>query len=178
MASSPAQASQLGVDDLAVAEVDVAVLPAPLRQVDDAALARDLEGLQQVDDGHVLASSPRSACGPDVVRAVGRDVLLRAARQEQVHARDELAHEDGLGEVVLDAELEAPDLVLDRLLAGQEDDGDGRPLGPLLQLAHEGVAVELGQARVAEDQVGRERLDLGERVEAVGGRGDAVARPS
>ena len=53
--------------------------------------------------------------------------------------------------------------------------GIAGPLRALLELAHERVAVELRQARVAEDEVGRERLDLGERVEAVGRRRDAVA---
>src|SRR5262249_11293004 len=67
------------------------------------------------------------------------------------------------------------DLVLDRLLAGQEDDGDGRPLRPLLELADQAVPVELGEPRVAQDQVGRGELDLGERVGAVFGRGDAVS---
>ena len=63
------------------------------------------------------------------LRVARGDALLRAPRQEQVHARDELAHEDRLGEVVLDAELEAADLVLDRFLAREEDDRNARPLG-------------------------------------------------
>ena len=98
-------------------------------------------------------------------RQARRDALLRAAREEQVHARDQLAHEDGLGEVVLDAELEAADLVLDRLLAREEHDRDRGPLGLLLEPAHQRVAIERGKAGVGEDQIGRRVLDLRERVE-------------
>ena len=120
-------------------------------------------------------STPRNACLPRERRAARGDVLLRATGEEQVHPGDELAHEDGLREVVLDAQLEPADLVLDRLLAREKDDRDRRPLGALLELAHQGVPVELGQPRVAENEVRRERLDLGERIEPVCGRGDAVA---
>ena len=70
---------------------------------------------------------PLKRVRPRRARCARGDALARAPREEQVHARDELADEDRLGEVVLDAELEAADLVLDRLLAREEDDRDRSP---------------------------------------------------
>jgi hypothetical protein len=103
------------------------------------------------------------------------DAFPRPPRQEKVDPSDQLANEDGLGEVVLHPQLEAADLVLDRLLAGEEHDGDLPPVRVLLEATDERVAVHLGQARVAEDQIGHRELDLLERVEAVLGGGHAVA---
>jgi hypothetical protein len=61
-------------------------------------------------------------------------------------------------------------------LAREKNDRNSRPLDPLLELSYERVAVELWEAGVGEDEIRRERLDFGERVESVGGRGHAVAR--
>ncbi len=120
------KAPELRVDDLPVAEVDVRLLRRPA-QVNDAALARDLERLQEVDHRHVLRRSREAGPPRQGLRRGGRDVLLRTPREEEVDSGDELANEDGLREVVLDAELEPANLVLDRLLARQEDDGDRLP---------------------------------------------------
>ena len=70
--------------------------------------------------------------------------LLRAPRQQQIHARDQLAHEDRLGEVVLDAQLQTANLVLDGLLTGEEHDGDVRVLRPILHATDELVAIQPG----------------------------------
>ena len=101
--------------------------------------------------------------------------LLRAAREDDVHAREQLADEDGLREVVLDAELEPADLVLDRALRREEDDRDARPLAALPEAADERVAVELRQLRVGDDEVGRLVLDHLERGRAVVRARDVVA---
>ena len=169
-----AQAPEVGVDHLPLAEVDVRRLH-PAREVNDAALPRHLEGLQEIDDGHVGDRPAEARLPPGEQLVLRRDVLLRPSREEQVHARQELPDEDRLRQVVLDAELEAANLVLDRLLARQEDDGDDGPLRLLLELPDERVAVELREARVGEDEIGRREIELRQRVLPVGGRGYAVA---
>ncbi len=168
-----AERTELCVDHLAVAEVDVCV-GVTARQVEDAALPRHLERLQEVDDRHV-GGRPREprAAGEAAGR---RDGLLGSPCQQEVDAREQLADEDRLGEVVLDAELETADFVLDRALAREEDDRDARPLGALLEAPHEGVAVELRQPGVGQDEVRCGQLQLGQGVEAVGRRGDGIPR--
>ena len=168
-----AEAAELGVDHLAVAEVDVPLLAAAAK-VNDAALPRYLEGLEQIDHGHVRRR-PGEARPPRRGAARGGDVLLRPAREEQVHPRDELADEDRLRQVVLDPELEAANLVLDRLLAREKDDGDARPLRRSFSLRTRVYPSSLGRRVSLRTRSGVERFDLRERVQAVGGRGDAVA---
>ena len=141
--------------------------------VKDAALPRYLERLQKVDDGHVLDRTLEF--GSTRLRLARRDALLRAPREKEVHARDELAHEDRLGEVVLDAELEPADLVFDRFLARQKDDRDRGPFRTLFEPPDERIAVHAGQLGVGEDEIGRRELDLAEGIHAVSSRGDAVA---
>ena len=133
---------------------------------DRAALLRDLERLQEIDDGHVVRSSPAKRVFSVADDALVGETLLRATREDDVHAREQLADEDGLGEVVLDAELEPADLVLDRALRREEDDGDRRPLAALPEAADERVAVDLGQLRVGDDEVRRLVLDHLERGRA------------
>jgi hypothetical protein len=84
--------------------------------------------------------------------------------QEDLDAREDLFDVDRLGEVVLHAELEAANLVLDVGLRGQEDERDRRPVGVLLEPLDQLEAVHLRHLRVGDDQVRRGRLDLAERV--------------
>src|SRR5690606_26266478 len=91
------------------------------------------------------------------------------------HARDQLAHEDGFGQVIFDAQLEPANLVLDGLLTGEQYDRDARVLRLLFYPPHEFVPVEAGQTRIAQDQVRREVFDLGQRIVAVGRGGDTVS---
>ena len=167
-----AKGSELCVDQLAVAKEHVREVFS-ISKVDHAALSRHLERLKEVDDRHVLYRSRKMRASARV-RARRGNGLLRAARQEKVYPRQELAHEDGLGEVILDAQLEAADLVLDRFLTREEDHRNVRPLRSILEALDERVAVELRQAGVAQDEVRRLQLDLREGVEAVGGSRDAV----
>ena len=87
--------------------------------------------------------------------------------QQDLDARDDLFDVDRLGEVVLDAQLEPADLVLDVGLRRQEDERDRRPVGVLLEPLDELEAVHLRHLGVGDDEVGRRGLDLAERVEPV-----------
>ena len=56
-------------------------------QVNDAALARHLERLEQVDDGHVLTSNPAKRVRPDVGdRFVAMFSCVRRARRRFTRA--------------------------------------------------------------------------------------------
>jgi uncharacterized protein (TIGR02266 family) len=84
-----------------------------------------------------------------------------------MRARDDLFDVDGLGEVVLGARLQALDLRLDGLLAGEEDEVNvTKPLVALDDLAQL-EPVHLGHAGLREHEVRRADLDLLERVLSV-----------
>ena len=168
-----AERADLGIDRPAPLEPHVSELASAL-EGDRAALLRDLERLKEVDDGHVLdrAGEASLECRG---HALVRECLLRAAREHDIDAREQLADEDGLREVVLDPELEPADLVLDRALGCEEDDRDGGPLAALAQTTNERVAVHLRQLRIGDDQVRGLVFDHLERGGAVGRTGDVVA---
>ena len=167
-----AERAHLGIDGATAFEPHVTELAAALER-DRPALLRDLEGLQQVDDGHVLDRAGEARLERRGDAAV-REALLRAAREHDVDAREQLTNEDRLGEVVLHAELEPADLVLDRALRREEDDGDRRPLAALAKAADERVAVHPGELRVGDDEVRRLLLDHLERGRSIGRACDVV----
>src|SRR4029077_20573722 len=78
---------------------------------------------------------------------------------------DDLFDVDRLGQIILDAELEAADLVLDRGLAREEYERDISPVCRrsyfLAELEAVDVVRKLG---LADDQVGRVQLELVERI--------------
>ncbi|PRQ05660.1 hypothetical protein ENSA5_02040 [Enhygromyxa salina] len=159
------QPAHLGVDDRAVPKPDRGVAEVGL-EVDRAALARDLDGLKQVDDRHV--GEVTRELGPRRVLAL--ELLSLLALHQHAQAGGHLFNVDGLDEVVLDAELEPPDLVFDRLRGGQKDEGDAGPLGVLLDLGAEREPVFAGQAGVRDDQVGLAVLEHEQRlVDVLGG---------
>ena len=82
---------------------------------------------------------------------------------------------DGLGEVVVGADLDGFDGGFDGPLPGQDDRGDVAVL--LLQAAHELEAVHARHGEIADDDPGTERGDLAQRFFAVGRRfGDEAPR--
>ncbi len=170
---SPLQPAERGVNDLPVAKRDDRLVTA-VGDVEDAALARDLEGLEQVHHAHVQDGSGEA--GAPRRGLPGGDALLGPAVQEHVDAGNEFSDEDRLGEVVLDAELEAPHLVLHGLAAGEENHGNGGPFGLLLHSLDQSEAVEPGETCVREHEVGCRELDFLQSIEPVFGRGDRVAR--
>src|SRR5690606_24841690 len=85
--------AELRVDDLAVSEVDPHLSPASV-DPQDAALPADLEGLEEIHDAHVL-QGPAEACSA-AGRRVRGEAIVGAPGEQEVHPRDELAHEDGL----------------------------------------------------------------------------------
>ena len=86
------------------------------------------------------------------------------AAQQGAHAGDELAGREGLDEVVVGAELEADDAVLDLALGGEHDDGD---VGGLADGAAHALAGELGEHEVEDDQIEAVLLELLDRALAV-----------
>ena len=162
--------AELGVAELSFFEED---RPATIarRQVQHAALAADVDRLQQIDQAHVRqrAREARRRQRVPMLQA-----LALSALQLEVHARDDLLDVDRLGEVVLDAELEAADLALDRAIAGQEHEGDVRPIGVFAQMLDQREAVDLGQPSVRDDHVGRRQLHHRQRTFAVTARCDTI----
>ena len=164
------QAPELRVDHLAVAEVDSAAFSLAAVDLDDARLARELDGLHEIDHRHV-AERALKACA----RVSALDPLALRALQNQPDARADLFDVDGLREVVLDAELEAAHLVLDGGVRREEEERNLSPVGMLLEAAAKLEAVEAGQLDVGDDHLGRLRGDARERIGTAGGRLDDVA---
>ena len=125
--------AQLGVDHLAVAKVDRRALA---RRGCLKWITPDLRLISIVWIRSTTAMS--ASCPANLVRDSrlfsSSDCALLLL-QEDLDAGDDLFDVDRLGEVVLDAELEAADLVLDVGLRGQEDERDLRPVGVLLAAA-------------------------------------------
>jgi hypothetical protein len=94
------------------------------------------------------------------------------AAQGRLDAAAELAHREGLGDVVVGADLQPADLVGLASLRGQHDD---RHLAAGAELAADFDAVQLGQHQVEDDQVEAPLLEAPQRLPAVQRRGDVVA---
>jgi hypothetical protein len=101
-------------------------------------------------------------------------IALRLARSSSQHsgdARHQLARAEGLGDVVVGAELEAEHAVELFVAAGQKDD---RHFAPRSNLPAHGQAVVLRHQDIEHDQLGRARLELAQRLSAILGLGDLV----
>src|SRR5690606_26547258 len=103
------QRAGLGVDHLAVAEVDRGLSVRAAGELDDARLAADLDGLDDVDHGHV-----GDAAGEAGAVLLEIEELTLPLLQQDVDPRDDFFDVDRLRQVVVDAELEPLDLALDR----------------------------------------------------------------
>ena len=85
--------------------------------------------------------------------------------QHRLHPLDQLLDRERLGDVVVDAEAQALDLVGGGVACGQEDDRHPRAGAFVLaQAAGHLEAVEVGQHDVEHDQVGPALLDGGQRL--------------
>ncbi len=74
-------------------------------------------------------------------------------RQQAAHAREELGLVERLDEVVVGAGTQAPDLLLDLLLGGEHDDRHVAAAALLVpDPLGDGVAIELGQPDIQQDQ--------------------------
>jgi hypothetical protein len=105
--------------------------------------------------------------------AAGR--LPLSAPDDRPDARDQLARREGLGDVVVGAQLEAEHLVALLDTARHHDHGDRRRVGVLLEPAADLPAVELGHHDVEQDDV---RPGLPGAPEGVGAVGDARHLPA
>ena len=165
-----AELVQLGVDQVAFVEVDGAA-SALVAEVEHAGLAADVDRLEQVDEAHLRERAAEARLG----HAAALEALALVALQDEVHPRDDLFDVDRLGQVVLDAQLEAPDLALHRAVAREEDEGDLLGGLPLAELLDEGEAVHLREDRVREDEVRRGEVGHLERLFPRVAGGDGVA---
>ena len=88
--------------------------------------------------------------------------LVAGAAQDGVDPGDQLGQGEGLGDVVVPADGQARQLVLQGVAGGQEEDGDPHPVGA--QAPGDLEAVEVGQHHIEDDQVRRIVLGLGQGV--------------
>ena len=86
---------------------------------------------------------------------------------------DDLGERERLGHVVVAADGEAGDLVLDAVAGGEEQDGHADAVGP--QASGDLEAVEVGEHHVEHDEVGRVLLGGGQRGPAGHGLADVEA---
>ena len=96
-----------------------------------------------------------------------------AAAQHRADPGEHLLEAERLGDVVVAAEGEAGDLVLGGVAGGEEQ--HGRVPARCAQPPDDVEAVQVRHHHVEHDQVGAERVGQGERLLAVGGRGDLEA---
>ncbi len=158
--------SQDRVDDFAVAEIDVGLLPVVVN-VNDARFATHLERLQQIDDPHVGDETRKTRPSTQRALLLGCEAISRITGEKNVDAGNQLANEDRLRQIIFDTQFEAADFVFDRLLTREKNDGNRRPISILLDAAHESVPIEVREARVRQDQVRRRKFDLRKRVVAI-----------
>jgi hypothetical protein len=158
------EAPQLRVDDAALLEVDGA--DALALDGDGARLAADLERLDQIHHAHVRQAAGEAALG----RLPLFDPLLLRLLEDHLHAGDDLFDVDGLRQVVVATELQAAHLELDRLLVGEEDEGDVLEALVRLERLAQLEAVHLRHLRVGQHEIRRADLHLLDRVLAVNGR--------
>ncbi len=98
--------------------------------------------------------------------------VARAA-QQRPQARLELAQRERLDEVVVGADVEALDAIVDRVAGGQHQ--HRRPVAGLAHAAAHLEAVEPGHRDVEDHRVGGRGRERVERLLAVGGERDLVA---
>ncbi len=165
------ESAHAGVDDRSIAKPDGGIAEIGL-ELNGATLARNLDGLKQVDDRHV--GELARELGPRRVLAL--ELLSLLALHEHAQASRHLFDVDGFDEVVLDAEFQAADLVLDGLGRGQEYEGDPCPVGVVLDLGAKLEAVATGQARIRDDQIGFAVFENEQRLIDVFGGRDGEAR--
>src|SRR5690606_1520679 len=158
-----AELAELGVLERAVLEVDGAA-PSARGEVEHAALAADVDRLEQIDHAHVGEGPAETGLGPHGLALEG---FALVALELELDPREDLFDVDGLGEVIGDAELEAADLALHRGVAREEDQRDVLELFVFAELLDEGEAIEVGKDRVGQDEIGpgeRDHLQRARRV--------------
>ena len=166
-----AQIAHVGLDDVAVAaEVVVPDVVEDLRLGQHVARVEH-EVAQQVELGR--GQVDRVAAAPHLVRALveleigeAQDAvvlgLVAGPPQDGVHAGDHLGQGERLGHVVVAADGQAGQLVLERVAGGEEEDGHADAVGA--ESPGHLEPVEVGQHHVEDDEVRRVLLGLGQRL--------------
>ena len=88
-------------------------------------------------------------------------VRLRTA-ENRPHAGDELVDAERLRQVVVTAERESPDSVLDRVSGREKENGDAAAVGPKPLLNRK--AVDVGEHHVENDELGAPVANRGDRA--------------
>lgn len=84
----------------------------------------------------------------------GVDGDLAGAFEESADAEEEFAWAEGLGDVVVGAEFEACDAVVDLAFGGEHEDGDAVSAGVGAEFAEDAEAVHAWEHEVEDDEVG------------------------
>jgi hypothetical protein len=97
--------------------------------------------------------------------------LARGVPQRHAHPRQQLAHAEGLGQVIVGAGVERGDLVAFLALGRQHHDRRGRPL---TQPASHLQAVDIRQPQVQQNQARAQRGRLSQPILTSGRLGNAI----
>ena len=137
----------LRVDDFTLAEVNGAA-PIPFAgELSYPRLAPHLHGLDEIHHGHI-GQVPLESCLSFPVREDLALLLL----QHHLDPDHQLLDEYRLGQVLLNAQLQATDLLLECFLLGEEDEGEPLPAGVILEPLTELIAINSRQPGVGDDQ--------------------------
>src|SRR6476659_7242775 len=128
----------------------------------------------ELDEVPVPGHHPALEIDLDVVELEDARARARArgAAQDRADSCGELVRVEGLGDVIVGAQVEALRLVGRRSLRREQDDRDGTPFP---QLAHDLDAVEVGHDDVEQDDVRPDLLSLLQSLFAAIGRDDPEA---
>ena len=115
----------------------------------------------------------RNQVHDQLTRLQQAELLPGDPAQQRLYPRDQLFHEEGLGDVVIGAQVEAFEALVEFGAGGEHDDRDG--VVPLAQLAQDAQAVPPRQHDVEHDHIvalaGRQLVG----ADAVGGEVHGVA---
>ena len=157
-----------GVEQLLAAEDAAGVLHQVVEQAEF--------GGAQVDLVAGAADAVGDAVDDDVtvVEAIVGQARADAA-EHGADAGDQLAHREGLGQIVVGAGVEAADAIAFLATRGQHDDRHVAGLGLAADATADLDPRQFGQHPVQQNQIGQTLLDLQHPLFAIGGDHDAIA---
>ena len=130
---------------------------------------------REIDVARVDPDAVRVAIDPQRAEAELRVLLRLAPPEHRLHAQRQLAHAEGLGHVVVGADLEARDALLLGGERAHDDDGDVTGRRIALQRATHFEPAHVGEQQVEQDEVGSLALRDAQPLVSARGRRDLVA---